>query len=210
MRNERQLTAIIWWTAIVWAAVLLLQGTSIQVAFFKPVSVVAGAVVLSLGGFDRWLWHWRLFAGWLVKRPDLRGTWEVELRSSWINPETGAAIAPIVGFLVISQTYSGLGIRLLTAESESRLRGAEILSNDDGTFDVVAVYQNEPKIAFRSRSQIHQGALKLSARGLPVNALDGHYWTDRNTNGGIATTRRLAKAVTSFEDAKVAFLGARR
>lgn len=188
-----------------WAAVLLAQRTSVGVSFFEPVSLVAALVVFSLGIFDRWAWHWPIFRGWLVKRPDLRGTWEAELQSSWKDPQTALPIPPIAAFMVIHQTFSDLGIRLYTKESESRLRGAEILCNDDGTFDIVAVYQNEPYIAFRARSPIHQGALKLSVRGEHASSLDGHYWTDRGTQGSLVTQQRFARTVTSFEDGKRSF-----
>jgi hypothetical protein len=205
MRNERQLTVLVWWVALAWAGTLLASGTVPTLGFFKPISTVAGLVVLSLAAFDRWVWHWAVLRQWLVKRPDLRGTWLAELRSNWQNPETGGAVAPIDAYLVISQTYSTLGMRLLTAQSESRLRGAEILCNDDDTFDVVAVYHNEPKLEFRPQSPIHQGALKLSVRGIPPSILDGHYWTDRATQGSITASRRKPIKFSSFEEAQSAF-----
>jgi hypothetical protein len=202
MRNERQLTVLVWWVALAWAATLVVGGTMPTLTFFKPVSTVSGVVVLSLAAFDRWLWHWPLLRGWFVKRPDLRGTWEVDLRSEWIDPLTGSQVPPIEAYLVVSQTYSTLGMRLFTLQSESRLRGAEILCNDDDSFDVVAVYQNEPKLEFRLRSPIHQGALKLSVREAPTLTLDGHYWTDRGTQGSIRTVKRILKGSDSFEGAK--------
>ena len=205
MRNERQLTVLVYWVALAWAATLLVGGTVPTLAFFKPVSTVAGAVVLSLAAFDKWLWHWSILRGILVRRPDLRGTWQVELRSTWIDPASGLETPPIEAYLVVFQTYSTLGMRLFTAESESRLRGSEILVNEDDTFEVVAVYQNEPKLEFRARSPIHQGALKLGVRGSPPTALDGHYWTDRGTQGAMVARRRRAKTFDSFEHARVGF-----
>ena len=205
MRNERQLTVLVYWVAIVWAAASLVGGTVPTLELFKHVSTVAGVVVLSLAAFDKWLWHWPMLRGLLVRRPDLRGTWQVELRSAWRDPATGVETPPIEAYLVVSQTYSTLGMRLFTAESESRLRGAEILANEDETFDGVAVYQNEPKLEFRARSPIHQGALKLCIRGSPPTSLEGHYWTDRGTQGSMSMSKRRPKKFDSFEHAKAAF-----
>lgn len=205
MRNERQLTVLVYWVALVWAATLVVGGTVPTLNFFKPVSTVAGLVVLSLAAFDKWLWHWSILRGIFVRRPDLRGTWQVELKSTWRDPTTGAELLPIEAFLVVSQTFTTLGMRLFTAQSESRLRGAEILANDDDTFDVVAVYQNEPKLEFRARSPIHQGAMKLGVRGSPPTVLDGHYWTDRGTQGSVRMSTRRSEKFASFEQAKAGF-----
>ncbi len=98
---------------------------------------------LSLAAFDKWLWHWSVPRGVLVNRTDLRGTWHVELRSTWRELGTGLEMPPIEGYPVVSRMYPTLGMRIFTAQSESLLRGAEIFANDDDTVGVVAVYHNE-------------------------------------------------------------------
>jgi hypothetical protein len=205
MKNDRQLTALIWYVAVVWAVLLILGGTLLSPSFFKPVSTITGIVLLSLAAFDRWLWRIPFLQGWFVDRPDVRGTWRVILSSSWKSPDTGVAQEPIEGYLVVQQTFSRLSLRLFTRESESWLRGSEILSNDDKRFDIVAVYMNEPRREFRHRSPIHQGAFKLAIQGSPPRGLRGEYWTDRNTQGSIASTERRREVFDSFEAARLAF-----
>lgn len=207
MKSERQLTALVWWVALIWALLLVGEGVVPSLSLFKPLETAAGIVILSLAAFDQWLWHWRLFHGWLVDRPDLRGTWRVNISSTWVDPSKAGTETSIEGYLVVKQTYSDLSLRLYTAESESWLRGSEILCNQDDTFDIVAVYMNEPKLEFRNRSPIHQGAFKLSVRGDPPRELQGHYWTDRNTQGSLVASDHRPERFDSFETARAGFRG---
>lgn len=203
--TDKQVTALVWYVAVVWASLLLVAGATLPDGFFKPTSQVAAAVVLALFAFDRWLWKWGLLRGWFVKRPHLGGTWRVELKSNWVDPSSGARPGTVNGFLVIRQTYSRLSMRLFTAESTSRLRGAEIVADTDDLYEVGAVYVNEPKFSVRGKSPIHSGALVLSVRGSPPNLLEGHYWTDRNTNGEFRATERRNRTFDTYEDANTAF-----
>jgi len=202
--HERQVTIFAWYVLLIWALAQLVSGAGLQPGFFKPASNVVSAAVVLAFVFDRWMWRWIVFRGWLVKRPDLQGTWRVELQSNWTLPESQARIAPIEGFLVVRQTYSRLSMRLLTAESTSRLRGAEITCDADELYEVAGVYSNEPKVGVRDRSPIHNGAISLAVRGTPPTALEGHYWTDRGTRGELTATSRVAKLFATFQDAKAA------
>jgi len=129
----------------------------------------------------------------------------VVLTSNWKAIENGQPIPPITGYLVVRQTYSSLSLRLLTAESSSELLGAQILKAEDGTFKIAGVYRNEPKLAVRHRSPIHYGGLVLVLEGNPPNALEGHYWTDRDTTGEIRATEKGKKVFQTFDAATKLF-----
>ncbi|MGY3568714.1 hypothetical protein [Vibrio paucivorans] len=62
---------------------------------------ISSFIGLTIGVWLIALWSWKIFKGWYVKRPDLRGTWKVELKSNWVNPETGEKAAPIYGYAVV-------------------------------------------------------------------------------------------------------------
>jgi hypothetical protein len=188
-----------------WGLMLLSQGVTVSAIMLRPFSAVVGALVLLLLAFDLWAWRLRLLQGWFVPRPDVRGTWRVELQSDWKKPETGEVAAPIVGFLVIRQTFSMISVRLLTAESSSELVGAEIAKAADGTYRISGIYRNEPKLSVRDRSPIHYGALLLDVEGEPVERLAGHYWTDRDTRGQIVSTAHRRDVLANFESASKAF-----
>ena len=201
MLTKNQLTTIILLAALFWGALLLTQGVSVSLEWMRPLSSVVGTLLVVLSAFNLWLWKWPIFRGWLVKRPMIAGTWKATLRSTWVDPATGSAVAPIVGFMVIRQTYSELSMRLLTEESSSMLLGAEIARAPDATQTVSGVYRNEPKMAVRAKSQMHHGAILLQIVGSPPTALKGHYWTDRSTAGDLDLTARRNRVFDDYATA---------
>jgi hypothetical protein len=192
--------AIIYTAVAVWAIVLLVTGQQLSSNLLRPVSTVTSVVVLLSIAFELWLWKLPFLHGWLVKRPVLAGTWRAELRSNW-KDASGAAIPPVEGYVVIRQTFLSLSLRLLTKESSSHLVGTEIVCSVDGLYCVSGVYRNEPRYQDRGHSQIHYGAVWLQVIDTPVQMLEGHYWTDRNTAGEM---RLIARQREQFQDFKSA------
>lgn len=202
--SDTQLKALLAFAFLVWGISLAASGQQVSPAFFRPFSTVAGVVAVGLGLFDRWLWHWRIWRGWLVKRPDLRGTWRVELRPEPDGQRRAAGGQTLEAYMVIRQTFSSLTMRLATEESSSESVGGEIRRSEDGLYRVAGVYRNEPRLGIRDRSAIHHGALLLDVRGEPAESLDGHYWTDRLSRGEIRLTQRTVEAFDTFEAARAA------
>ena len=81
------------------------------------------------------------------------------------------------------------------------LVGTEIVCSVDGLYCVSGVYRNEPRYQDRGRSQIHYGAVWLQVIDTPVQMLEGHYRTDRNTAGEM---RLIARQREKFQDFKSA------
>lgn len=202
MLSRLHLSAILLVASAIWGGLLLYQGVAIGGSWFHPFSGVVGALVLLLAAFDLWAWRLRILRGWFVPRPDLRGTWRVELQSGWKDPATDKVIGPIVAYLVVRQTFSWLSIRMLTAESASELVAAEINKASDGTYRLAAVYRNEPKLSVRDRSPIHYGAIVLDVQVDPVKELAGCYWTDRNSRGELRTLAKHDWLAGSFKEAQ--------
>ena len=205
MIERLHLSAIILVAAVLWAALLILEGVAIEVSWFRPFSAVVGASLLLIAAFDLLLWRVPFLHPWFVKRPDLRGTWRAEIRSNWKAPATGQPIPPITAYMAIRQTFSKLSLRLITSESRSELLGAEILRADDGTYRVIGVYRNEPRLSVRDRSPIHYGGLVLQVVSERATKLEGHYWTDRDTAGEIYLTAKRRRLIDDFESAQRAF-----
>lgn len=192
-------------TIAVWLLALWIQGMPVLSAdFVKPFGIVVGVITVFVAIFNKYMWSWRVFRGWYVKRPDLRGTWRVELKSSWVNPETGEETAPIYGYAVIRQSLTFLSFRLMTEESRSVLVAHSIdQQENDDLFKLVGVYRNEPKIEHQGvRSEIHHGSFALEVHGAPVYELEGHYWTDRATKGGMKLSGRVKKLHDTYEQAE--------
>ncbi len=208
MLTRLHISSFIGLTIAVWLLALWLQGMPVLSAdFVKPFSTVVGVITLFVTLFNKYMWSWKVFKGWYVKRPDLRGTWKVELKSSWVSPETGEVINPIYGYAVIRQSLTFLSLRLMTKESRSVLvaHSIEQQENDD-LFKLVGVYRNEPKIELQGvRSEIHHGSFALDIHGSPVYELEGYYWTDRATKGGMKLSDRVNKLYDTYDQAESEF-----
>lgn len=208
MLTRTHVSSFIALTIAVWLLALWLQGMPVLSAdFVKPFGTVVGVITLVVTLFNKYMWSWKIFKGWYVKRPDLRGTWKVELKSSWIEPNTGNAVEPIYGYAVVRQTLTFMSLRLMTNESRSVLVAHSIeQQEDDSLFKLVGVYRNEPKIELQGlRSEIHHGSFALEIHGSPVYELEGHYWTDRATKGGMKLYDRTEKLYDTYEQANREF-----
>lgn len=204
MASEKYIKAILYVAVAAWAGVLLVSGQRLSSGLLRPLSTVTTIVVFAAITFDLWLWKLPLLHGWFVKRPAIDGTWKVQIRSNWSNPETGVSglIAPIEGYMVIRQTFSTLSLRLLTEESSSELLGTEIVCSADGLYCVSGVYRSEPRFQVRDRSPIHYGAVWLKIVDVEPQKIEGHYWTDRETAGEMELTSRQKLKFQDFNSAR--------
>ncbi len=202
MVSRAYISTITLLTALIWGILLILNGVAVSITWFQPFSAVVGILIVLLSIFDLWLWRLPIFRGWFVKRPDLGGTWQATVKSDWLDPSTGKTMEPVHGYMVIRQTFSSLSLRLLTEESTSRLIGAEIVSLNDRTFDIVGVYISNPRFSVRQRSPIHNGAVLLHIPDFIATTLRGHYWTDRKTAGEIELVKRARKLYNDYDQAK--------
>jgi hypothetical protein len=205
MLSKTQITAILALSAACWVGLLVIRGVPLTREFLWPFGSVVSAVSFLLLIFDIWAWKLPIFRGWLIKRPILHGTWKVVLQSDWKNPETGQTIDPIQCFMVVRQTSSKLSLRLLTPESSSETVSAGIEVCKDGTFEVSCTYRNKPKSMYRYRSEVHYGAMLLSAEQVKPGRLEGEYWTDRKTIGSVVLTDRNRRAAMTFSQAEALF-----
>ena len=188
-------------TMVSWFSCLWVQGlVNMDLKLFGPFSLVVGIVTVIIGVFNKWAWSWSIFKGWYVKRPDLRGTWKVELKSNWINSETQKEVPPITAYMTVRQSLTTLSMRLMTPESKSELTTHSIEQLEDGVYQVAGIYRNEPHIELQGKkSEIHYGSIILNVVGNPPMSLEGHYWTDRNTRGSVKLTDRIRDIFDTYE-----------
>jgi SMODS-associating 2TM, beta-strand rich effector domain len=201
MISRPHLTTLLGFAAILWGTLLILNGVHVSLQFAKPFSLVIGILSIALGLFDRWIWRIPWLHPWFVSRPNLQGTWKGAVIPFGIDVESGETNVPIQAYLVIRQTYSSISIRLLTKESSSELLAGNIVESPDKLHTVFGTYRNTPRLQKREESPIHYGGLFLDVREVPASALDGQYWTDRNTRGELHFDRREKTLVHSFEQA---------
>src|ERR1700719_2306235 len=116
MTAQRYVKAIIYAAVLIWTVILYLNHEAITSAWLKHLSTVITILLYAVIAFDLWLWKLPFLHDWFVKRPVIDGTWKVEIRSNYQDPDTEKTIAPHEGYMVVRQTLSTLSMRLLTAE----------------------------------------------------------------------------------------------
>lgn len=204
--SRLHITVFLGLTVVLWGLVLFSQDTPVTKNHLAPFSTVVGFLVLLAVAFEHVLWRMPWLHGWFVKRPDLRGTWAVELRSDWVDPVTAQQIGPINCYMGVTQTLSKLHMHLMTPESESWFIAESINPSPKGDgYQLAGVYTNQPHVHLRgNRSEIHLGALVLDTHGSsharPMS-LTGEYWTDRKTKGTITLSGRVDALFTSYAEA---------
>lgn len=191
--NRALLSLFVLTLAIVWLVILRIEGTPVSIAWLKPLAWVVTAATILLGAWDRLLWRKRLFS-MFWKRLDLNGTWKADLR-----PDTSKRVA---AYWVVWQTASRLSARLFTAESQSSTVVANLDMEKDGAATVASVYRNEPKLRVREESAIHLGGLLLRTADASATKVEGQYWTDRGTKGGMTAQRISRDHARSFAEAR--------
>ncbi len=177
------------------ASLEIIQGSSPPT--WKFISLVATIISFVLVGIVSVIWRsvWALFP-WIRRKtfPDLNGTWEGHLVSTWINPETGQCLEPIPTTIWVRQGIFTTSIKLQTGESTSySTRCLLEADHDAGRFRFWYSYSNDPKAEFRYRSGHHEGVawLELDIDTDPER-LVGYYYTERKTSGDIDVRRTKA------------------
>lgn len=134
--------------------------------------------------FANWLWKWPIFRNWLVPYPNLNGTWVGEIRSDWVNNETGKRIPPIPAMITIQQTFFNISCVMRTGEmrSDSYVEGFQI-DKERQIKQLAYSYQSRPNLTLQERSTPHDGTTVLEIIESPELKLKGRYWTERKTTG---------------------------
>lgn len=206
MLNRLSVSVLLIIATVVWGVSLWLLGVELSWDHAKPYSLTLAVLTTSLWLFDRHLWRvWpiKLFC----QRPNLNGTWQVSLQSSYVDPSTTERVSAIRGYASVRQTFSNISVRLMTEQADSFLIVGIFYFQGDGVAYLYGIYQSDPSILLRSKvSEIHYGSFKYKIIGSPPSELDGHYWTDRNTTGSIRLFDRRKEIFDSFSGAESSHL----
>lgn len=154
------------------------------------IPIVATADGIAYFIFTAWLWRWNPLQGWLVPFPNLNGTWEGHIQTSWKDTK-GQTPGPIPTILTIKQSFGRISCIMRTEEMESHsyLEGF-CIDKDAQVRRLCYSYTSRPKAFLRERSTPHDGSILFNIIGKPVSKLDGEYWTQRKTTGTVKLTFR--------------------
>lgn len=168
----------------------------IRVAY-QTIPIILFAIMV----FTSFAWKWRMFNSWLVPFPNLNGTWQGSIQTTWKNPDTGYVPGAIPVILSIKQSFTKISCVMRTAEMTSRSYLADFWLNYDDQIRMLGYsYHSRPLPTVVDRSQPHDGTVTFDLIGNPVTKLKGAYWTERKTTGEIVLTFRCKQMLDSFPD----------
>lgn len=154
------------------------------------VTIVGGGLAIVAELF--WKWLWQRFPAIQVRTfPDLNGTWEGSLVSTWADPTDGEPKQPIQTTIIIRQGLFSTSVSLKTDESTSYSTRTFLEPfYDTRRFRIWYSYNNDPQAQFQKRSSPHEGVafLDLDYDENP-HRLTGRYYTARKTTGDIDVQR---------------------
>ena len=190
-------------SAILWFVIATVLGKDLSKLWdlLRILPTVAMIDLLIFLGFAKWAWRWKIFQGWLVPFPDLSGTWQGQIQTSWKNPETGEVPGPIPAILTIKQSFGKISCVMRTSEMVSYSYSEEFkIETDNQIKQLTYSYSSKPKYALTDRSIPHDGTIIFDILGTPVSKLQGQYWTSRKSTGEVTLTYREKKHLDEMPD----------
>lgn len=181
------ISSFIWWT------IAQIKGINLSDLWIllKQIPNVAFINGLLFAMFTKWGWKFKIFQGWLVPFPNLNGTWQGTIQTTWVDPKTNKTPDPIPVLLTIKQSFLHLSCVMRTAEMASYSFAEDFkIDHEKQIKQVVYSYMSKPTVNLSERSSMHEGTIIFDILGNPVNKLSGQYWTSRKSTGVIELTFR--------------------
>jgi len=170
-------------------------GSALKLAY-KTVPII----ILIWAGFVGFAWKWKVFKGWLVAFPDLDGTWQGSIQTTWKDSD-GNTPGPIPVILTIKQSFGRVSCVMRTAEMSSWSYLADFwLDTDEQIRKLGYSYTSSPGLLVQDRSAAHDGTMVMEIIGDPVTKLKGIYWTTRETTGDVVLSKRCNERLDDFPD----------
>jgi hypothetical protein len=192
---------LVGFSVLVWLLLALRASVTISdgVKLLKLLPTVIAADAIALGVFVKWLWRCKLLHGWLVPFPDLNGTWQGTIKTTWVDPKTGEHPAAIPVILCIKQSFISISCVMRTREMTSHSYCSDFVLDADSQLKKLAYsYKSWPRATVVDRSPPHDGTIIFDIVGDPPHKLNGQYWTARKTTGEIDLTYRCKECLEEF------------
>lgn len=178
---------------IIFFITLLIKGFSLNIGLIISAISAGGATLLIEAlVFKKFIWKKKpdIFYPWLCSIPHLGGTWEGELISDYVYPETGQKGEPIPAKLEIKHDFDSLKVKLETGQSFSSSYVSDIWTDEAERKYLCYTYYNDADYN-RDNNPNHDGTAKLrvnkDSKGNLI--LEGHYFTGRKTTGKMCFKR---------------------
>lgn len=201
LKLERFLWLILPFSAAVWFLRALMTPGALSGAweFLKLLPDVITANVVLAWVFVKWGWKLPVFKGWLVPFPDLNGTWQGTIQTTWKDERTGKVPGPIPTILVINQSFVHISCVMRTGEMASySYTGEFVFDEESGAKSLVYTYSSQPRPTVADRSEPHDGTIVFEIMGDPAKNLKGRYWTARKSTGEVDLQFKTAKKLSDL------------
>lgn len=191
MKNINLKTAlivIVTLSIIIFFVLTVIKGQHVVtlVDALRMVPKIVSIEMVIIGIFSAYLWKWKIFRGWLVPFPNLNGTWQGEIQTTWEDPITKQRPDPIPTILTIKQSFFKISCVMRTGEMASHSCIAEfILDKENQIKRLCYTYDSNPISTVRDRSPQHCGTTLFDIVENGQRSLKGEYWTGRKTTGHI-------------------------
>lgn len=203
IKDAVRLTAVV--IGGIYSAIFFFAHSTLASWIKTPLSLLPIVISTGVVVYDKWLWK---LPG-VVKihsRPRVYGLWAATITPSKDShiPADGNR-GPIDAYALIEQTYWTVDVSMMTAESTSRSQSAKFIKHGaSDSQDLRFMYENDPKVAVRDRSNRHVGQCQIYIPAGGATSLEATYFTDRLTRGDISlrflTTNVRAWSYTSASE----------
>jgi len=172
-RNIYISTAIIS-TVIGYIIYLCLSKFKIEIPWFieAPSAITIYGLLLLI--FNKYAWKWKYIKYiFLIKTPNLNGSWSGFIRTDWDNNSTETQAK-----LRIYQNWTQIKICLYTSNSSSHSKTASIITDDPEGYILSYQYFNQPKTETPGTMSMHFGTSELKI-DKNIKDLEGDYYSGR-------------------------------
>jgi hypothetical protein len=159
--------------------------------------------------FQKWLWRWRFLRPWLVKYPDLTGTWHAQFQGVTLNTSFRSIIH-------IDHRFTSLSLTSVRPVSRTNSVATMLVVLPRNSLRLYVIYESNVVVPLdgeaASHGAEHSGCFRLDLAGedgsLKGRVLDGVYWTDKprgadvNNRGtwGRVSMRWKSRTLASLDD----------
>jgi hypothetical protein len=192
---------LIVFSILVWVMLALCASVTFsdEIKMLKLLPKVVTADLIAVAIFVKWLWKWKPLQAWLVPFPDLNGTWQGTIQTTWVDPKSGERPAAIPVVLSIKQSFVSTSCVMRTEEMNSHSYCSDFVLDAESQIRKLAYsYKSSPRPTVVHRSPPHDGAVVFDIIGNPPQKLKGEYWTARKTTGEITLTYRCKEYLEEF------------
>ncbi len=163
--------------------------------YFRLILIVISVDGVLISIFIKYIWKWHFLYDWLVPFPNLNGTWEGKIKSTWKDKKTNKELDFILAKLVIKQSFLSISCLVTTSKLESySFISGFIINKEQQILKLVYSYDSTTKQAEKGGNNKHSGTIILNIKN-HGKKLEGYYWTDRKTTGDVEfdNSKYLAK-----------------